>query len=193
VTPKPDMILLASQSPRRRELLKQIGVAHEVVSVRVDETPLEGETPANYVRRITLAKAAAGQDLYQAHPVLAADTCVIVNNLILGKPADAEDAVRILLQLSDTTHQVLTGVALLHDRARHYLLSRSEVRFCAITEAMARRYWATGEPADKAGAYAIQGYGALFIQHISGSYSGIMGLPLYETGQILANAGLLAV
>lgn len=187
------MILLASQSPRRHELLKQIGVAHEVIAVTVDETPFETESPLDYVRRVTLAKALAGQSQLPGNPILAADTCVVVNKKILGKPADEEQAVQMLMQLSTTTHNVYTGVALLHGRRQDYRLNSSQVRFCSISEAQARRYWATGEPEDKAGAYAIQGRGALFIEHISGSYSGIMGLPLYETGQILANAGLLAV
>ncbi|HEC06965.1 MAG TPA: septum formation inhibitor Maf [Thiolapillus brandeum] len=187
------MILLASQSPRRRELLNQISIAHEVIPADVDETPLGNESPLAYVRRITLAKAAAGAAQRPGQPVLAADTCVVVNDTILGKPDDREHAIRMLRQLSGTTHEVHTGVALFHDGQQHYRLSSSQVRFCPVSEAQARRYWATGEPADKAGAYAIQGYGALFIEHISGSHSGIMGLPLYETGQILANAGLLAV
>lgn len=187
------MILLASQSPRRRELLNQIGITHEVIAVDVDETPLENESPREYVRRITLAKATAGHELTPGDPVLAADTCVVVNGSILGKPHDEEHAIRMLRLLSGTTHRVHTGVALFHHEQQHYRLSSSEVRFCHISEAQARRYWATGEPVDKAGAYAVQGRGALFIEHISGSYSGIMGLPLYETGQILTNAGLLAV
>ncbi|WP_456379834.1 Maf family protein [Thiolapillus sp.] len=181
------MIILASQSPRRRELLAQIGVAHEVIAAEVDETPLAGEPALEYVRRITLAKAQAGCKLAPAMPVLAADTCVVAEGAILGKPEDEEHAVQMLQLLSATTHQVYTGVALLHDGHEHYQLNSSQVRFRVISEAEARRYWATGEPADKAGGYAVQGRGALFIEHISGSYSGIMGLPLYETGQLLAN------
>ncbi len=181
------MIVLASQSPQRQALLNQIGVAHEVVAVDVDETPLDMEPALEYVQRITLAKVWAGQQLAPALPVLAADTCVVVNDAILGKPEDEEHAVRILQLLSATTHQVYTGIALTQDGKAHYRLSNSQVRFRAISEVEARRYWATGEPADKAGGYAIQGRGALFIEHISGSYSGIMGLPLYETGQLLAN------
>lgn len=187
------MIILASQSPRRRELLDQIGVTYEVISVDVDEKPQDKEAAPDYVRRITLDKALAGHKLAPAMPILAADTCVVVSDKILGKPENQAHAVEMLLQLSATTHQVLTGVALVHKDLQDYRLSSSQVRFCTLTEAQARRYWATGEPADKAGAYAVQGRGALFIEHISGSYSGIMGLPLYETGQILANAGLLAV
>ncbi len=181
------MIVLASQSPRRRELLDQIGVAHEVIAVEVDETPFEAEPALEYVQRITLDKARAGCRLTPAMPVLAADTCVVVNDAILGKPEDEEHAVHMLQLLSATTHQVHTGIALLHDGREYYRLSSSQVCFRTISEAEARDYWATGEPADKAGAYAIQGRGALFIEHISGSYSGIMGLPLYETGQLLAN------
>ena len=181
------MIILASQSPRRRELLDQIGVAHDVVAVAMDETPLEAEPPLEYVQRITLAKVRAGGRLAPAMPVLAADTCVVTSGAILGKPENEKHGVEMLLLLSASTHQVYTGIALTHNGREHYLLSSSQVRFRTISETEARDYWATGEPADKAGAYAIQGRGALFIEHISGSYSGIMGLPLYETGQLLAN------
>ncbi|HDK38198.1 MAG TPA: septum formation inhibitor Maf [Thiolapillus brandeum] len=187
------LLVLASQSPRRRELLSQIDVAHEVIHVDVDETPHQGESPQNYVQRITLAKARAGHEQMPDRPILAADTCVVIKNRILGKPEDEEHAVHMLKQLSGTTHQVLTGVALFHAGAEHYQLNHNEVRFCTISTVQARHYWATGEPADKAGGYAVQGRGALFIEYISGSYSGIMGLPLFETGQLLAKAGLLRV
>ena len=187
------MIILASQSPRRRELLDQIGVAHRAAPVHVDETPRPGEAPDAFVRRVTLDKARASLERHPDQAVLAADTCVVLDGQPLGKPGDEEHAVAMLLELAGRCHEVLTGVALLRNQEENYRLSRSQVRFRAITEEEARRYWATGEPADKAGGYAVQGRGALFIEHIAGSYSGIMGLPLFETGELLAEAGLLKV
>ncbi len=184
------MILLASQSPRRRELLEQVGVQYRVMPVEVDETPRSGEPAAKYVERVTRAKALAAGEREQRLPVLAADTAVVLDGRPLGKPADEAHAVEMLLALSGRTHQVLTGVALLHAGRLRYRLSTSEVEFAPLTEAWIRAYWATGEPADKAGAYAVQGRAALFIRRITGSYSGIMGLPLYETGRLLAEAGL---
>ncbi len=163
------------------------------MSAGVDETPAHAESAETYVQRITLAKGMTVQQLAPTRAILAADTCVVVNGNILGKPEDEAHALHMLLQLSATTHEVHTGVALLYNGKQDYRLSSSKVRFCPISEAQARRYWATGEPADKAGAYAVQGRGALFVEHISGSYSGIMGLPLFETGQLLAKAGLLTV
>jgi septum formation protein len=179
------MIYLASQSPRRRELLNQIAVTHEVLKVQADETPLGGEPAQDYVYRVTLAKAQAGADLKPDQPILAADTCVIIDEKILGKPEDMTHALHMLGLLSGRTHQVLTGVALIHAGKQHYRLSTSQVRFRTIAADEARRYWESGEPCGKAGGYAIQGLGALFIEQISGSYSGIMGLPLFETGQLL--------
>ncbi len=187
------MIILASQSPRRRELLDQIGVAHRAVPVQVDETPRPGEAPDAFVQRVTLDKVRAGHELHPDQAVLAADTCVVLDEHLLGKPRDEEHAVDMLLTLAGRGHEVLTGVALICSQGESYRLSRSQVRFRPISEAEARRYWATGEPADKAGSYAVQGRGALFIEHIAGSYSGIMGLPLFETGELLAEAGLLRV
>ncbi|WP_457674660.1 Maf family protein [Thiolapillus sp.] len=187
------MIILASGSPRRRELLDQIGMAHQALPVDVDETPWPGEAPDAFVRRITLDKARAGHRQQPDRAILAADTCVVLDGQPLGKPRDEEHAVAMLLDLAGRGHEVLTGVALIADGREAYRLSRNQVRFRAIAEAEARRYWATGEPADKAGGYAVQGRGALFIEHIAGSYSGIMGLPLFETGQLLAEAGLLRV
>ena len=188
-----NMIILASQSPRRRELLLQIGVEHLVSPVDIHEIPLAHEAPETFVRRITLEKARAGHARHPGHPVLAADTCVVLSDRMLGKPKDQQDAVEMLQALSGRVHEVFSGVALIADGDENYRLSRSQVRFRPITEAEARRYWATGEPADKAGGYAIQGLGALFVEHIAGSYSGIMGLPLFETGELLAEAGLLKV
>ncbi len=185
----PPQIALASRSPRRRELLAQIGVRHRVVDVDVDESPRPAEVAAEYVLRLALAKARAGTGRVAGLPVLGADTAVVVDDAILGKPADREDAMAMLRRLSAREHRVLTAVALVGDREATRL-SVSHVRFRAIAAGEAAAYWATGEPADKAGAYAIQGLGALFVESLSGSYSGVMGLPLYETAELLRHAGI---
>jgi septum formation protein len=182
-------IHLASQSPRRRELLAQIGVRHDVIAVEVDETPRAGEAPAEYVLRLALAKARAGHRLRPDRPVLGADTAVVQDDRILGKPLDRQDAAAMLAQLSGREHRVLTAVALVGDR-EETRLSVSRVRFRPIDAAEAAAYWETGEPADKAGGYAVQGLGALFVESIGGSYSGVMGLPLFETGELLRRAGI---
>ena len=182
-------ILLASASPRRSELLRQIGVDHVVRPVDVDETPRAGETPAVYALRLAREKAQALWDLVAPHerrPVLAADTTVALGNEILGKPLDRDDAVRMLSRLSARDHQVHTAVAVLHAGGADARVSSSTVAFRALAPAEVDWYWTTGEPADKAGAYAVQGRGAIFIRHLSGSYSGVMGLPLYETWELLA-------
>ena len=191
-------IYLASRSPRRRDLLGQIGVRYQLLLFRtrpdegpeLDETPLEGESPAAYVERVARAKAEAGwrrmmqRNLPQA-PVLAADTTVALDARILGKPADRNHAAAILAALSDQTHQVLTAVALKQADWLESSLSISEVRFKPLADEEIQQYVASGECDDKAGAYAIQGRAALFIVRLSGSYSGVMGLPLYETGQLI--------
>jgi septum formation protein len=187
------MIVLASRSPRRRELLDQIGVQYRVLPVDVDERPLAEEPAEAYVRRITLAKAEAARTLEPGLPVLAADTAVVLDGRPLGKPRDRAHAVEMLLALAGRSHRVMSGVALTTGTGTDYRLSTSEVTFATLSREQALRYWETGEPADKAGGYAVQGRAALFIRHIAGSYSGIMGLPLFETGQLLAEAGLLAV
>lgn len=183
------MIYLASASPRRSELLRQIDVAHEVRPVDIDETPRGDETPARYALRLAEQKARAlWERLPPAlrKPVLAADTTVALGDEILGKPADRDDATRILGRLSGRDHEVHTAVALLHEGGADARVSTSVVSFRRITEAEVDWYWGTGEPADKAGAYAVQGHGAIFVRHLSGSYSGVMGLPLYETWELLA-------
>ena len=182
-------IHLASQSPRRRELLAQIGIRHDVIAVEVDETPRAGEAPAEYVLRLALAKARAGHRLRPDRPVLGADTAVVQDDRILGKPLDRQDAAAMLAQLSGREHRVLTAVALVGDR-EETRLSVSRVRLRPIDAAEAAAYWETGEPADKAGGYAVQGLGALFVESIGGSYSGVMGLPLFETGELLRRAGI---
>jgi septum formation protein len=183
------VIYLASASPRRSELLRQIGIAHEVRPVDVDETPRAGEPPARYALRVAEEKARAlWQRLAAAErrPVLAADTTVALGATILGKPADRDDAVRILSALSGRTHEVHTAVAVVHEGGADVRVCTSAVSFRALEVAEIERYWATGEPADKAGGYAVQGLGAVFIRHLAGSYSGVMGLPLYETWELLA-------
>jgi septum formation protein len=182
-------IHLASQSPRRRDLLQQIGVRHAVLEVAVDETPLPREAPAEYVLRLALAKARAGHALRPERPVLGADTAVVVDDSILGKPADRADAIAMLGRLGGREHRVLTAVALVGER-EETRLSVSHVRFRPLAAGEAAAYWATGEPADKAGGYAVQGLGALFVESLSGSYSGVMGLPLFETGELLRRAGI---
>jgi septum formation protein len=192
-------IYLASRSPRRRELLKQIGVAFELLLPRensprgadVDETPLAGEAPIAYVTRITRAKAQAGSDHVKArrllaHPLLAADTVVVLDGELIGKPVDAQHAQALLRRLSGKTHEVLTAVALAHRDRVQTALSASTIEFRNLADDEIRRYVSSGEPLDKAGAYAIQGRAAVFVRIINGSYSGVMGLPLFETAQLLA-------
>ena len=188
-----DFIYLASGSPRRRELLQQIGVSFQVVGIELDETALADEAPLAYVSRLAEAKAAAGWERSRSlgpAPVLAADTAVVLDGRILGKPADMENAIGMLRELSNRTHEVLTAVALRTAAGTQLKVSRSSVTFRAIDAAEARDYWESGEPHDKAGAYAIQGYAAVFIADLKGSYSGVMGLPLFETAQLLEAAGM---
>jgi septum formation protein len=186
-------IYLASGSPRRRELLQQIGVAFRVIGAELDETAHQGESPLAYVSRLAQAKAEAGwersRDLGTA-PVLAADTAVVLDAKILGKPKGLNDAMAMLLELSGRAHQVLTAVALRTAAGTEVKVSHSTVTFRSIDPSEARAYWETGEPSDKAGAYAIQGYAAIFISDLKGSYSGVMGLPLFETAALLKVAGV---
>ena len=196
-------IYLASRSPRRRELLKQIGVAHETLLFRestaraldVDETPQPNEAPRNYVQRITLAKAEKGRYCVKRRmlsnlPILAADTVVVSENRILGKPTGSDNAIEMLTALSGREHQVMTAVALTSGQRLKMLLSVSTVEFRTLSLDEIRRYAATGEPLDKAGAYAIQGRAAAFVKNLVGSYSGVMGLPLFETAELLADFGV---
>ncbi len=184
-------IILASASPRRRELLDQIGIVYEIRPVDIDETPRTNEAPAAYVRRIAAEKSAAchAQTGHNGLPVLAADTAVVLNGRIMGKPKDKEDALRMLRQLSGQIHQVFSAVSLrgyTHGEA----LSVTEVRFRTLNEQEMLTYWATKEPADKAGSYAIQGLGSVFVQSITGSFSGVVGLPLFETAELLLQQGI---
>ena len=211
------IIYLASKSPRRRELLKQIGVHYELLMMReaphtrqgvvgedgralavdldVDESPHDGEMPRLYVERIVRLKADTALRIMRSRklsprPILTADTTVAIGDVILGKPVDATDAIRMLKRLSGETHQVLTGVAVHAHGETEFALSTSFVTFAAMSDADIKRYVETGEPMDKAGAYGIQGVAAKFIRKISGSYTGVMGLPLFETAELLRNAGL---
>jgi septum formation protein len=195
-------IYLASRSPRRRELLAQIGVRFQVLMFRdkpetdaeLDETPLEGETPRAYVERVARAKAQAGwkrleqRNLPRA-AVLSADTTVALDGRILGKPADRRDAAAMLAALSGSRHEVLTAVVLKHESQMESVVSVSEVEFKPLSAEEIRQYTATGECDDKAGAYAIQGRAAQFVVQLRGSFSGVMGLPLYETAQLLERMG----
>ena len=188
-----DFVYLASGSPRRRELLQQIGVSFRVVGTAIDEAIRLAETAPAYVLRLAAAKAEAGwersRDASEV-PVLAADTAVVLDGKILGKPADRRDAESMLHQLSGRTHEVLTAIALRTAAGLQSRISRSEVTFRAIAAGEALAYWETGEPRDKAGAYAIQGRAAIFIADLRGSFSGVMGLPLFETAELLKSAGV---
>jgi septum formation protein len=200
--PRPCHVYLASRSLRRRELLKQVGVSFEVLLLReatgrpmdLDETPRPGENPVAYVERVADAKAQLAwqrltQRRLQRHPIIAADTTVAVEGDILGKPAHAEAAAGFLRRLSDRSHVVHTAVAVVLDGRIESRVSSTQVQFRALSEEEIQQYVATNEPMDKAGAYAIQGRAALFVRSLSGSYSGVMGLPLYETGELLARFG----
>lgn len=182
-------LVLASASPRRRELLAVLGVEFSVVPANIDETVLPGEAPRDYVRRMALEKALAGAAGPGAAGVLGCDTAVIVDDDILGKPADRQDGMAMLARLSGRSHQVLSAVVLVDADGRSEALSVTEVSFRAITEAEAAAYWASGEPADKAGGYGIQGIGAVFVAGIKGSYTGVVGLPLFETAALLGERG----
>jgi septum formation protein len=182
------MIYLASQSPRRQQLLQQIGIEFELVHAEVDETPLENEDPEHYVLRMASEKALNAFHNDMSKPLLAADTSVICEGKILGKPENEKDFLAMFDRLSDNAHQVMTAIAVTNNKDAAAIKTRvsvSEVIFRKITRNEALRYWQTGEPADKAGGYGIQGSGAVFITQISGSYSGIMGLPLFETAELL--------
>lgn len=196
-------IYLASKSPRRRELLRQIGVEFELLMLRndagrgpdVSEIALPGETAAVYVARVANEKAAFAWHVVQCRrlpprPVLAADTTVTIDGEILGKPENPDQAILMLERLSGRTHQVLTSVAVHHTNMAEQITQVSEVRFATLSAASIKAYCSTSEPYDKAGGYGIQGLAALFVEHIEGSHSGIMGLPLFETARLLRQAGV---
>jgi septum formation protein len=202
-TNAPKSIYLASKSPRRAELLRQLGVEFTELRLReapgrerdVVEGPRPGESARDYVTRIARTKALVawhrmGQRSLPPLPVLAADTEVVLDGAIFGKPVDAADAALMLAALSGRTHEVMTALFVKWEQAIHGALSTSRVTFRALSAAEIERYCATGEPLDKAGAYAIQGRGAAFVGRIEGSYSGVVGLPLYETAEALAQIGV---
>ena len=186
------MIYLASRSPRRGTLLEQIGVPYTRVQVDVPEVRGPDEAAQDFVLRLALEKARAGwnaPDRVAESPVLGADTAVVLDDRVLGKPSDTEEALTMLARLSGRRHRVLSAVAVVQGSREQTRLSASVVRFRATTEEERRRYCATGEPLDKAGAYAIQGLAAAFVSWLEGSYSGVMGLPLFETVELLAEFG----
>lgn len=187
-------LVLASASPRRRELLTGLGLDFEVVGADIDETPMVGEIPAALVQRLSLAKAEAVAPQHPAAWVLAADTVVTVDGLVLGKPRDPEEAVEMLMRLSDRWHEVWTGYCLLRQEGAHCDAGavRTEVRFMALSPALCRAYVATGEPLDKAGAYGIQGMGGLLVAQVRGSYTNVVGLPMVEVIGAMLRLGAVA-
>lgn len=189
------MFYLASQSPRRRALLESVGLVFSTLAPDIDERMREDETPDQAVKRLARGKAEAGMTIVQnrdlqRRPVLAADTVVVIGDESLGKPGSAELARATLERLSGRTHRVLTAVCLHDGDAVRQRISESFVTMKTLSRWEIERYWASGEPADKAGAYAIQGLGSAFVTRLEGSYSGVVGLPLYETRELLATAGI---
>jgi septum formation protein len=192
MTSPPD-IYLASASPRRRELLAQIGIRFETLAVAVEEYRDAAETPVDYVQRVALAKAHAGWAVLGTRvprPVLGADTEVVIDGEVLGKPQDRDHGLAMLARLAGRTHEVLSAIAVVTGTRVLTRLSRSTVIFRALSTEECAAYWLTGEPLGKAGGYAIQGRGALFVNDLHGSYSGVMGLPLCETGALLRELGI---
>jgi septum formation protein len=187
---KKPVLRLASASPRRRQLLDLIGVPHVVTPADIDETPRDSELADEYVIRLAREKAEAIWARHQDLPVLAADTTVVVDQEILGKPESEADAAAMLGKLSGREHRVYTGIALRTAPSVSVGLSTTQVSFALLTPAQIHSYWASGEPQGKAGAYAIQGLGAVFVSKVAGSYTGVMGLPLFETAEMLRQAGI---
>lgn len=188
-------LYLASQSSRRRELLQQIGVLFKVIPANVHEQPEPGEEPSRYVQRLAREKSMAGWSCCRSRalpslPVLGADTLGEIDGQLLEKPRDRQDACDMLLAMSGREHGVLSAVAITSERGQDCLLCETRVRFRKLSVSEIGRYWNSGEPLDKAGAYAIQGFGALFVEHISGSYSSVVGLPLQETRTLLVRHGV---
>ncbi|MFT2092260.1 Maf family protein [Paraglaciecola sp. 2405UD69-4] len=184
-------LILASQSPRRAELLKQIQIPFVQRAVDIDETPFKDEKPELYVLRMALEKAKASLQQGESNDVvLGSDTAIAFNGEIFGKPKDQEDSKRMLSMLSDSTHQVLTAVAIVTSTQHKHIVVPTQVTFGPLSQAQIKQYWLTGEPQDKAGSYAIQGLGGQFVKHIQGSYSAVVGLPLYQTKTLLADLGI---
>lgn len=187
-------LYLASASPRRQELLRQLGIAFEAIPSNIEERPQPGESARDYVARVARDKARHVRDAIVSrglsrHPVLGADTEVVIDGEIIGKPQDSAHGQALLRRLSGRVHEVLTGICLIHQHGIEEALSVTEVRFGRLSDADIARYWATGEPGDKAGGYAIQGRAAAFIERIEGSYSGVVGMPLYELNELLKRIG----
>ncbi len=183
-------IILASASPRRMELLDQIKMTYKVHPVDIDETPLPNEAPLDYVQRLAAEKSAACiEQMGDSLPVLAADTAVVLGNLIMGKPKDRDDAFSMLRLLSGKMHRVYSAISL-RGQEHGQAVSITEVTFRSLTECEIDAYWQSGEPVDKAGSYAIQGLGGIFVESISGSFSGVVGLPLFETAELLSRQGI---
>ncbi|MFT6103509.1 MAG: septum formation protein [Granulosicoccus sp.] len=178
-------IYLASQSSRRRELLEQIGVDYKTLTVNVEEQRHDNELPTEYVQRLSYDKASAGAALKQDFPVLGADTIVALNDQVLEKPSSEQDAINMLLRLSGNTHSVMTAITMIMGDRIETRMNVTSVRFRPISEVEALKYWQTGEPKDKAGGYGIQGKAAIFVEEIQGSYSSVVGLPLFETAQLI--------
>lgn len=197
---KKQQIFLASQSPRRRTLIEQLGVSYRTITVAVDEQHLIGESPSDYVARLALQKARAGwqQIAAQGIPVVGADTCIVLNGKIVGKPVDKAHGIALLKQYSGNTHTVISGVAIVgcadsnpdSPLLEQVRVNSSDVTFRRLADEECEKYWETGEPLGKAGGYAIQGKAAAFIKSIEGSYSGIMGLPLYEFSELISAFGI---
>lgn len=188
--PSDPVICLASTSPRRKELLQELGLPFSMVAPHVDESLLPEEPPRDYVARLARLKATTVRERGETLPVLAADTTVVLEGKIFGKPVDRADGLAMLTALAGRTHEVLTAVALATDRQTALRVSRSSVRFRDITREQMEAYWETGEPRDKAGGYGIQGHGAAFVAAWGGSYTGVMGLPLFETATLLQENGI---
>ncbi len=184
-------LILASTSPRRAALLEQLGLEFEVRRVAIDESRLQGEAVLDHVQRLALEKARSGNDGNTRNlPVLGADTIVCLDDEVFGKPGNREQAIEMLLRLSGREHQVLTAVAMVSSQQEAVLVSSSSVNMRVISPAEAEAYWATGEPSDKAGGYAIQGLGGIFVSYLQGSYSAVVGLPLLETVQLMRRFGI---
>jgi len=198
IVPYPDSsvsLVLASASPRRRELLAQLGVRFRSTAAEIDETRLASEEAVPYALRVATAKGRAVADLESSAelPVLAADTVVALDGHVLQKPADREQGVEMLMRLAGREHDVISAVVVVHGGVLRTSVNRTAVRFSDISMDQANRYWDTGEPEDKAGGYAIQGLGAVFVAHIEGSYSAVMGLPLFETARLLEQCGIVVL
>ncbi len=186
-------LILASQSPRRKALLSSLGVSFDVLAADIDETPQPNEYPRDYVERLGLEKAEAGL-LVAGKPgntwVLGSDTAVVIDDQILGKPSSKDDFIDMMQALSGRTHKVMSSIALVSDSNRLSDVVITDVRFSKLSEQMIEQYWLSNEPQDKAGGYGIQGLGSILVEEISGSYSAVVGLPLFETARLLGRAGL---